>query len=139
MRIRPKFPNLNVPEVPKTDQTAYGAYLAGPLGRCIEGHTPSDEDEHPDYRNMLGAGGVTFTGPWGQAVSGNLTPDRDTGLGEFTDAQIKEMIVQGLRPNRTPVGRPMAHTYYGRMTDADLDAIIAYLRSLKPIKNFIDK
>ena len=49
------------------------------------------------------------------------------------------MIVQGVRPNRTSVGRPMAHTYYRKISDRDLSAIVAYLRSLKPIKNFIDK
>jgi len=128
-----------VPEVARTDPVRYGEYLAGPLGRCVECHTPSNDGGPPEYKTMLGAGGVVFTGPWGEAVSGNLTPDRDTGLGEFTDEQVKEMVVRGLRPNRTRVGRPMAHTYYRRLTDEDLSAIVAYLRSLKPIKNFIDK
>ena len=88
---------------------------------------------------MLGAGGVTFTGPWGQAISGNITPDKDTGLGELADDQIKAMIIHGIRPNHTRVGRPMAHIYYLNIDDRDLDAIVAYLQSLKPIKNFIDK
>lgn len=132
-------PPAQVPDVPRDDPVKYGAYLAGPLGRCVECHTPSGENGMPDYANMLGAGGVTFTGPWGEAVSGNLTPDRDTGLGEFTDAQIKRMVVLGMRPNRSLVGRPMAHTYYRKLAPEDLDAIVAYLRSLKPIKNFIDK
>jgi mono/diheme cytochrome c family protein len=138
---RPKFSFLSrsVPEVPRGNQIRYGGYLAGPLGRCIECHTPSNNGGQPDYVRMLGAGGVVFTGPWGQAISGNLTPDRDTGLGEFTSTQIKRMIVSGHRPNRTRVGRPMAHTYYQNMTEDDLDAIVVYLRSLKPIKNFVDK
>lgn len=138
-RMRFSFPSRSVPDVPRGNIVRYGAYLAGPLGRCIECHTPSDDEGRPDYARMLGAGGVTFTGPWGQAISGNLTPDRDTGLGEFTDAQIKQMIIEGQRPNKSRVGRPMAHTYYRKMTNEDLNAIIAYLRSLKPIKNFIDK
>ena len=139
-RPRTVRPPAKVPDVPRDDPVKYGAYLAGPLGRCVECHTPSaDNGDAPDYANMLGAGGVTFTGPWGEAISGNLTPDRDTGLGEFTDDQIKEMIVNGLRPNRTHVGRPMAHTYYRKMSQQELDAIVAYLRSLKPIKNFIEK
>jgi len=129
----------SVPEVPRTDPVRYGAYLAGALGRCIECHTPSSDSGPPDYDRMLGAGGVVFTGPWGEAVSGNITPDDDTGLGEFTDAQIRGMIIRGLRPDRSRVGRPMAHTYYRRISDQDLDAIVAYLRSLKPIKNFVDK
>ena len=142
-RVRPTSPARStatvVPEPPRNDPVQYGRYLAGPAGRCMECHTPSGADDRPDYKNMLGAGGVTFTGPWGQAISGNITPDPDTGLGEFSDAQIKAMIVQGVRPNRTSVSRPMAHTYYRKISDRDLDAIVAYLRSLKPIKNFIDK
>lgn len=139
--LRPKTRVLlrSVPEVPRGNAVRYGAYLGGALGRCIECHTPSANGGAPDYARMLGAGGVTFTGPWGQSLSGNLTPDPDTGLGEFTDIQIKKMIVAGHRPNETRVGRPMAHTYYQKLTEEDLNAIIAYLRSLKPIKNFIDK
>lgn len=130
----------SVAEPNRDDPVAYGAYLAGPLGRCIECHTPTEENgDNPDYKNMLGAGGVTFTGPWGQSISGNITPDKDTGIGELDDDQIKAMIIHGVRPNRTRVGRPMAHTYYREITDRDLDAIVAYLQSLKPIKNFIDK
>lgn len=139
MRRRPVKPIRHVADVPRTDKARYGAYLAGPLGRCIECHTPSEDGGPPDYERMLGAGGVVFSGPWGEAVSGNITPDPDTGLGEFSNAQIKLMIVSGQRPNRTRAGRPMAHTYYQKITAEDLDAIVAYLRSLKPIKNFIDK
>jgi len=138
-RAKFSFMARSVPEVPRGNLVRYGAYLAGPLGRCVECHTPSTNGDTPDYVTMLGAGGVTFTGPWGQAQSGNLTPDRDTGLGEFTDIQIKRMIIQGQRPNKTRVGRPMAHTYYQKMTEDDLNAIVAYLRSLKPVKNFVDK
>ena len=131
--------NRILPEIPRSNPVRYGAYLAGPLGRCIECHTPSQNGGPPDYAGMLGAGGVTFSGKWGQAISGNITPDPDTGLGEFTDEQIKRMIIRGQRPNRTRLGRPMAHTYYARLTDEDLSAIVTYLRSLTPIKNFIDK
>ena len=128
-----------VAEVPRSDTARYGAYLAGPVGRCIECHTPAKDDGRPDYDTMLGAGGTKFSGPWGEAIAGNITPDPDTGLGEFTDEQVKEMVVRGIRPNRTTVGRPMAHAHFSRLTAEDLDAIVAYLRSLGPIKNFIDK
>jgi mono/diheme cytochrome c family protein len=140
-RARPRtdFVPRKVPEAPRGDPVRYGAYLAGPVGRCIECHTPSRNGGGPDYQNMLGAGGTIFTGPWGEAIAGNITPDPDTGLGEFSDGQIRKMIVEGLRPDRTTVGRPMAHTYYRKLTEEDLDAIVAYLRSLRPIKNFIDK
>ena len=140
-KIRPRneFVPHKVAEIPRSDRVRYGAYLAGPVGRCIECHTPSKDGGGPDYTTMLGAGGTVFSGPWGEAIAGNLTPDPDTGLGELTDDQIRKMIVDGFRPNRTTVGRPMAHTYYEKISEDDLAAIVAYLRTLTPIKNFIDK
>lgn len=131
-------PLSSIAETAADDRVAYGAYLAGPLGRCIECHTPSS-DGQPDYDSMLGAGGADFTGPWGTTTSGNLTPDPETGLGEMSDEQIKKMITGGLRPNLTQIGPPMAHAFYKRLKPSDLSAIVAYLRTLKPIRNFVDK
>lgn len=127
-----------VPDVPRDEPARYGEYLAGPLGRCIECHTPIRHGR-PDYDHRLGAGGSAFVGAWGETIASNITPDRDTGLGAFTDEQIMAMIVAGVRPNRSRVRPPMAHGYFATLRREDLDAIVAYLRSLKPIKHFIDK
>jgi mono/diheme cytochrome c family protein len=128
----------HVAEVPRSERIRYGAYLAGPLGECIGCHTPL-EDGKPDFANRLGAGGDSFFGPWGERIAGNITPDRDTGLGAFSDRQIRRMITDGIRPNGSRIGSPMAHGQYHGLRDDDVDAIIAYLRSLKPIVNMIDK
>ena len=56
-----------VPDVPKTDKVAYGAYLAGPAGHCLECHTPMGQRGR-DFQNRLGAGGFEFHGPWGTAL-----------------------------------------------------------------------
>ena len=66
-------PVTNVPDIPQTDKIAYGAYLAGPAGHCIECHTPLVKGR-PDFANQLGAGGFPFHGPWGVSVSANITP-----------------------------------------------------------------
>ena len=76
-----------------------------------------------------------FHGPWGESVAGNITPDRQTGIGGWTDAQIKTGIAKGVRADGTKLRPPMAFAYYNNITDEDLDAIVAYLRSLKPVKN----
>jgi mono/diheme cytochrome c family protein len=119
-------PVESVADVPESDKLAYGAYLAGPAGHCIECHSPMGE-RGPDIQNNLGAGGFEFHGPWGVSVSANITP---TGLQDRTDAQIKTMITKGLRPDGSPLMPPMAYAYYANIKDRDLDAIIAYLRAL---------
>lgn len=129
----------HVPDVDRRDKIAYGAYLAGPLGSCIACHTPYDKSGRPVYAHRLGAGGTTFEGPTGEAIAGNITPDRDTGLGVFSDDQIKTMIVTGMRPNRSRMNPVMPHGRFANLTPDDLDAIVAYLRSLKPVRHMIDK
>lgn len=127
----------SIPDVPRTDKVAYGAYLAGPLGHCMECHTPMTKPPHRDYENMNGAGGFSFHGPWGESVAANITPDMETGIGKWTDDQIKKAITDGVRPDGTKLRPPMAFAYYKNISDDDLDAIVAYLRSLKPVKHAV--
>lgn len=125
-----------VADVDRGDKVAYGAYLAGPVGHCMECHTPmSKQPGRRDFENMMGAGGFVFEGPWGESVAANLTPDKETGLGNWTDAQIKKAITEGERPDGTKLRPPMPYNHYKKVKTEDLDAIVAYLRSLKPIKH----
>lgn len=123
-----------VADVPHDDPVRYGEYLAGPVGHCIECHTPFVEG-HPDFANQLGAGGFPFKGPWGVSVSRNITPAPKGGLGNWSDEQIKTAITRGERPDGSKLLPPMPFSYYQNISPADLDAIVAYLRSLKPIGN----
>lgn len=117
-----------VADVSRDDPVAYGAYLVGPAGHCIECHTPMGP-HGADFEHSLGAGGVEFPGPWGVSVSANLTP---TGLAGRTDDEIKRMIREGVRPDGSAMMPPMPFPYYARISDEDLDAIVAYLRTLPP-------
>jgi len=119
----------SVPDVPQGDKVAYGRYLAGPLGHCIECHSAPGPQGGPDLKNGLGAGGMSFPGPWGKSTAPNITP---TGLKRYTDAQVKTLITTGVRPDGTRLLPPMGVPYYARMTAADLDAVVAYLRTLPP-------
>ena len=123
----------SVPEVARDDAVAYGAYLAGPLGHCIECHTLLVEGR-PDFAHRLSAGGNRFYGPWGISISRNITPDPETGIGSWTDDQIKRAITQGISADDTPLMPPMGFPYYARLSAADLDALVAYLRSLPPLE-----
>ena len=119
-----------VPDVPRTDLLAYGRYLAGPAAHCVECHSSPDANGVPDIANKLGAGGLAIKGPWGVSVAANITP---TNLKRYTDAQIKTIITTGVRPDGSRLKPPMAVPYYAHMQPADLDALVAYLRSLPPL------
>jgi len=122
----------HVPAVSPDDQLAYGAYLAGPMGHCIECHTPMGPGGHPDIANRLGAGGFPFHGPWGVSASANITPAG--AVADYDDAELKAAITRGVRPDGSRLMPPMGYGYYAGMTEADLDAIVAYLRSLPPVE-----
>jgi mono/diheme cytochrome c family protein len=113
-----------------SDKLAYGAYLAGPLGHCMECHTPMGPDGRFQYATLLGAGGMHFNGPWGLSVSKNITSDAEQGLGKWTDAQIERAIRTGIDKDGHPLKPPMGYGYYSKVSADDMAALIAWLRSL---------
>lgn len=119
---------------PRSDKLAYGAYLAGPLGHCIECHTPPAANGRAQYDTLLGAGGRHFPGPWGLSVAKNITSDPDQGLGKWSDAEIERAIRTGVDRQGHPLKPPMGFAYYDRISADDMAALIAYLRSLPPKK-----
>jgi mono/diheme cytochrome c family protein len=124
-------PVTSVPDPPVADPVAQGAYLAGPLGHCIECHTPMDAQGHRVW-SETGAGGPALVGPWGASVPPNITSSRTHGLGDWTDEQIIRAVTQGISANGWRLAPPMGYGYYARMTPQDLRQLVAYLRSLKP-------
>jgi mono/diheme cytochrome c family protein len=88
----------------------------------------------PDFSKAL-SGGLTFDEPPFKVTAANITPDPETGIGKWTDAQIKTLMRKGVRPDGTKVAPIMPTGFYEILTDKDLDAIVAYLRTVKPVKN----
>lgn len=119
----------HVPAPDRSDPVAYGAYLAGPVGHCIECHTPMGTDGLPDFAHRVGWGGLEIPGPWGVAVTRDITP---TALGAWSDEEIVRAVTQGVSRDGTKLMPPMAYAYYAGIAPDDLAAIVAYLRSLKP-------
>jgi len=119
----------SVPEPDRGDPVVYGAYLAGPLGHCIECHSGPTAAGLPDIENQLGAGGFEMPGPWGLSVAANITP---ANLGDWSDAEIERAITQGVRPDGTRLKPPMPFGHYANIRNEDLAAIVAYLRTLPP-------
>jgi mono/diheme cytochrome c family protein len=123
-------PALKSVSAPKaSDRLRYGKYLAD-IGHCMECHTPR-EAKGTLAMAKVGAGGQVFAGPWGKSVSRNLTP-HETGLKGWTDAQIATSIRTGMDRQGQPYKPPMAFGFYKNISDSDMAALIAYLRSLKP-------
>jgi len=145
----------------KQQEIARGEYLVT-IGGCNDCHTPlkmgangPEPDRsrllsgHPEAMQMppapkpsgpwLWSGAATntaFAGPWGVSFARNLTPDQTTGMGIWTE----EMFMKTLRSGKhwgtsRPILPPMPWQDFSKMTDNDLKAVYAYLRSIKPIKN----
>lgn len=131
MPLPPSYgpPVRSVAAMPRKDLVAYGKYLAGPAGHCVECHSPPGPQGAPDIENKLGAGGFSFYGPWGTSVSTNITP---SGLARYSDADLRKVITTGVRPDGSRLKPPMGTSYYARMSGGDLDAVVAYLRALPP-------
>jgi mono/diheme cytochrome c family protein len=125
----PPVESVSAPERAVTAE--YGAYLAGPVAHCLECHMPMDSHDPLDPAT-LGRGGWVFDGPWGTSVSSNLTSHGD-GLAGYSDEQVARMITEGVKPDGSRMLPPMPYGYLAQMSDDDLAAIIAYLRTLPPI------
>ena len=124
----------HVSDPPAGDRLAYGHYLAGALGHCLDCHTPLLRTGQNDM-TRLGAGGNDLPGPGNTVVtSSNLTPGNPKGIASWTDAQVKTAIRTGHRPDGSPLVGPMAFDWYQNISDADLEILVGYLRSLKPVK-----
>ena len=111
-----------------SDKVKKGQYLAT-IAHCMECHTPMGPRGR-DFAGKLGAGGFEFPGPWGVSVSKNITSSKTKGIGEWTDADIKVAITQGVDRQGNKLKPPMGFQYYSTMTADDLDAIVAYLRTV---------
>ncbi|MDO9412986.1 MAG: c-type cytochrome [Pseudolabrys sp.] len=112
-----------------------GGYLINTVMTCHNCHTPMG----PNGRDFSRAfsGGQVFDEPPFKVTGANITQDKETGIGDWTDAQIKTLLRTGVRPNGVPVAAVMPTAFYGIMTESDMDAMVAYLRTVKPIKNAV--
>jgi mono/diheme cytochrome c family protein len=86
------------------------------------------------------SGGLTFNTPAVIATAPNITPDKETGIGSWSDAEIKRALVEGSRPDHgrlagVALAAIMPANFYKALLPDDLDAIVAYLRSAKPVRN----
>jgi mono/diheme cytochrome c family protein len=133
------------PVPPATDRVGYGEYIVN-AALCSECHTPMD-DQGQQIAGMEFAGGTPFM-PNGVGLvrSANITPDAGTGIGTWTEQQFVDKFrafrgapVRALEGVETQQNSEMPWTDYAGMRDDDLAAMYAYLRSLKPVVNRVEK
>jgi mono/diheme cytochrome c family protein len=110
-----------------------GRYLVDGILTCGNCHTP--KGPNGDVMEKAFSGGLEFDERPFKVTAPNITPDKETGIGGWSDADIKKLLRTGVRPNGIPIAAVMPTGFYGIITERDLDAIVAYLRSLKPIRN----
>ena len=94
-----------------------------------------DEDRASDTSRLMAGGRVFDLGPAGFVISANLTPDVETGIGGWTDDQVKIAIRTGLTPEGRVLFPLMPYASFNNLSDEDLNAIVAYLRTLPAVKN----
>jgi len=111
-----------------SDKVKKGFYLAT-IAHCMECHTPMGPRGR-DFASKLGTGGFEFPGPWGVSVSRNITSSKEKGIGGWTDEEIKRAITQGVSRDGSKLKPPMGYHYYSTVSTDDLDAIVAYLRTV---------
>ena len=144
------------------DTVRRGKYLVDTVGACGHCHTPRAGAEYnmdmylaghpanapyPRYNFSMMQQGIfiltspqmsAFSGPFGTSFASNLTPDNETGLGEWTEqmfiAAMRTGYHQGNESNRK-IFPPMPTKHYAQMNDADLKAIWTYLQTIKPVRN----
>lgn len=145
------------------DMVKRGKYLVDAVAACGYCHTPragADFDPnmylagHPSTEGYPRHSGFSmmqqdifiltstkmtaFSGPFGTSFASNLTPDKLTGLGEWTEKMFIDAMRTGKHqgnPDNRNIFPPMPYKHYAQMTDADLKAIWAYLKTIKPIEN----
>ena len=124
------------------DHVQRGRYLVETIAACGHCHTPQrlENNRQVDLPGMHLAGGYGFEGPvLGRWAGTNITPDPETGIGRWTELQIAVAVRDGKRPDGSIIGPPMPFAHYRKMSDADAAAIAAYLKSVPPVRNVVNR
>jgi mono/diheme cytochrome c family protein len=110
-----------------------GHYLVNAVAACRSCHTPKDPSAIPL------SGGARFGSGQALVFSPNITPDIETGIGSWSKQQMITAIRQGIRPDGSHIGPPMPQGAYKFMSDADAEAIAAYLESIPPVHHSVPR
>jgi cytochrome c553 len=131
----------STPKPPKSDTIKYGAYLTN-AAACIECHTPAKKGQI--IPELAFSGGRIFKMPNGELHSANITPDKVSGIGNWTAEEFVTRFKTFTNPANTPLLGPydvntiMPWAMLGGMDTSDLRSIFAYLQTVKPSSNKVE-
>lgn len=143
--IKIGLPNVgSAPDIkvePTAERVARGEYLANHVSVCIDCHSRRDWSRFsgPPDEETFGMGGDLFDQKFGfpgKYYAKNITP---TGISRYTDGELFRVITTGVDKEGKAMFPVMPFRYYGQMDEEDIKSIIAYIRTLKPIKNDVPK
>jgi hypothetical protein len=144
--VRPGAAKRTAPAVfharPTAARLARGKYLVETVAGCFDCHSPHEyvNGQWIGKPGMKGAGQIFPPGfislpPGAEVVAPNITPDRATGIGSWTDAEIEEAIQHGVAKGGRPLFNLMPYGQFRVLSAEDVKSIIVYLRSLPPVHN----
>ena len=125
--------DITVPRTP--ERIARGKYLSEGLLQCFICHSERDWSQPgaPPITATRGAGAVWPGRPW--LVAANLTPDSETGIGRWSDDMLLRAIREGIGHDGRVLHPQMWYGSFRALADDDAESVVAYLRSLKPIRH----
>ena len=129
MPTLPYTTDISAPD--PSDMAARGAYLVNSITGCTDCHTPVDPNTGTPVMEKYLAGRQPYEGPWGVVYGGNITPDVETGIGDWTEEEIKRALISGVgKDGRRLILMPWYA--YSSLTSEDADAIVYYLKNVLP-------
>jgi mono/diheme cytochrome c family protein len=140
--IKPnEYPTTPISAPPISDKVAYGKYLALGVLDCYGCHSAdfkTNDSHQPENSDGFFAGGNPMRDLNGNTMyTANITPDPETGIGKWSEAQFIRAIKHGFRPDNTPLRYPME--IVPELSDEEISTLYAYLRTVPPINHKVPK
>lgn len=131
IKYKAPYPTIKASQDPAI--IARGKHLVNSMAHCADCHSTANADSILESGNDVPlSGGKEFRLPFGSIYTRNITPDKKTGIGNFSDAEIARALYYGVHPDGTVVYDFMP---FHNLSKSDMTAIISYLRTQAPVKN----
>jgi mono/diheme cytochrome c family protein len=121
------------------ERVARGRYLVEHVSDCVACHSERLVDRYamPIRPGTEGGGGLDFSEGKLRLFTANITPDRETGIGAWSDGEIMRAIREGVRRDGQAIFPSMPYQLFAQLSDDDTRAIVAYLRTIPPLHKSI--
>jgi mono/diheme cytochrome c family protein len=118
-----------------------GDYLTNGILMCFTCHSPRDTTKpgFPPVESKKGSGAFLYDTKEARLVAPNITPDKETGAGSWTDDMLSRAIREGVGHDGRALSNPMFWSSFRDLSDEDLASVVVYLRTLAPVKNKLPK